>query len=176
MPQFTNRYEVRQSPVTGLFVHRPMLSVTLYCLADANVVACHPRMRLDTGANISCLPFSLAADVLGMPWAPVVQLRQALLSEMQKQGLNMIQLRSASGSSNAAYPVWLRTEIEDDQGEVGSFQSLIAFVEGQHPGSLLAGLTGFLDKFDIQLLARNFQLSARPNSGVTCPFASKPPA
>ena len=100
------------------------------------------------------------------------ELKRALRREMGRQNLKPILLRSTSGVTHNAFPLWIPVEIIDDSGEVGEFKALIAFVGGQVAGAMLGGLTGFLDKFDLELLPQHFELRARANSGVNCPLRS----
>lgn len=171
MPDFRFTYERRRSLVTGLFTDRPMLNVVLNRLHSPGEPALRLRFRVDTGANMSAIPLQFAADVLGyFPKGSSpsdVQLKSELQREMMQQNLKPIVLRSTSGMSHSAFPLWVPVEMADDDGEVGEFQALIAFVEGQVAGAMLAGLTGFLDKFDLYVLAQHFELHARPNSGVS---------
>lgn len=174
MPKFTFQYERKQSPVTGLFADRPMITVRLRCLPTPEDTAATLRFRIDTGANMSAVPLSFAADVLNCFPRAKSPTAAELVTELKKvqavQGLQRIDLTSASGKKHTAYPLWIPVELVDDHGELGEFDALIAFVEVQAPRSFLAGLTGFLDKFDVSLRAREFALEARPGCGVRCPY------
>jgi hypothetical protein len=150
-----------------------MISLTLRTLDAPQTTAANLRFRIDTGANLSAIPFDLAADVLNR-WpaatVPTTQdVRRELEHEMLRQKLRPTTLGSISGVQHRAFPLWVPVELIDDRGDVGELEMLIAFVEGQHSGAILAGLSGFLDRFDLSLFAREFTLIARPNSGVRCP-------
>ncbi|MBL8848237.1 MAG: hypothetical protein JNG89_01075 [Planctomycetaceae bacterium] len=149
------------------------MMVRMKRLGQPDKVAYSSRFRLDTGANVSSVTLALAADVLdyfpnGKPPTPD-QLKARLLREVSAQKLAPIQLTSASGADLTGYPLWIPIEIADDHGEVAELEALVSFTEGQDAESRLAGLTGFLDRFDVSLKAQAFSLRARPNSGVRCP-------
>lgn len=161
MPNLRFDYQAIRSRETGLFIFRPRITVILKQLSDPGVGVFRGKFRVDTGADISAVPFELAADVLGLRGDPSRdKILSNLKSAMRQQDLNPVSLLTATGGRNNAYPLWVPLEIADDDGTVGDFEGLIAFVDGKKSG-LLAGLCGFLDKFDVSFLTREFAFTLR---------------
>jgi len=168
---FHFQYERVQSPQTGLFTDKPMITLGLRPLdqsVNSEIVA-NVRFRVDTGADYSTAPLQFAASVLDVTGTSSTEIRlrtlDALQAEMGRQNLKPIRLVSATGNAVLAYPLWIPVEIADDAGAFGQFDALIGFGDGPYCKAL-AGLTGFLDKFDLQFEATRFAFGARGNSGV----------
>ncbi len=163
-------YQNVKSVVTKLFTRIPMITCRVGKLDQPTEIAANLRLRIDTGANLSAVPMQVAAEVLDLfphGKAPTDQeLRFELFQRCKSQGFNEVKLRSVSGQLHRAYPLWVPVELSDDRGQIAEFEALIAFTEGQHQQSLLAGLTGFLDKFIVTLRPSYFELQAITGSGV----------
>ena len=139
-------------------------------VGNPSQVASPLNFRLDTVADITSVPMSLAREVLALPdQFTDDQVKDALKSESKLQGHKPVKVVVANGAPLQAYPLTVPVEIVDKHGNVGEFEALIAFSEGQRVDRFLAGLSGFLDKFDLIMEPREFHLNARRHAGVNCP-------
>lgn len=174
MPNFAFDYTRIKSTTTGLFINRPMIPGRLMQLSDPSQTACPLNFRVDSGADYSAVSFSLAREVLDLPGSTDAQVLAELKRESKKQFHLPIPFIDASGTRLPAYPLTVPIEIVDKHGAIGIFEALIAFPTGQRQNNFLAGLSGFLDKFDLHFRPKEFALHARPGSNVTCqhPFAA----
>jgi hypothetical protein len=166
MSDFRFDYQSVRSLETGLFIYRPIITVTLKTLADATSKAIHGRFRVDSGADYSAVPLEFASTVLGLRGKPTHdEIVLNLVAAMRAQNLKPVRLATASGDRRSAYPLWVPVEISDDDGFTAEFEGLMAFVEGKKSG-FLAGLCGFLDKFDVSFRTQEFEFDIRAGSGV----------
>ena len=168
MPNFTFDYNRIKSTTTGLLINRPMIPGRLMQVNDPSQPACPLNFRLDTGADYSAVSFSLARDVLDLPNLTDAQVLAELKRESRKQKHQPIPFIDASGTKLPGYPLTVPIEIVDKHGAVGIFEALIAFPAGQRQNNFLAGLSGFLDKFDLHFKPTEFAMHARHGANVTC--------